>query len=57
MADSEEAISGDMDSGDSGGGSEDFPTVEPASEPDNPRYETEHVEPSGEPQPLPGAES
>ncbi len=57
MADSEEAISGDMDSGDSGGGSEDFPTVEPASEPDNPRYETEHVEPSGEPQPLPGADS
>jgi len=58
MADSEDALSGDMssdESGDSGGVADDFPTVEPAPEPDNPRYSTEHEEPSGEPQPIPGA--
>lgn len=35
---------------------DDFPTVEPAPEPDNPRYDTEHEEPEGDPQPLPGTE-
>jgi hypothetical protein len=45
------------DAGDSGGGeATDFPTVEPAPEPDNPRFSTEHEVPEGEPQPLPGAE-
>lgn len=45
------------DSGDSSGGeATDFPTVEPVPEPDNPRFSTEHEEPQGEPQPLPGAE-
>ncbi|CAN5852751.1 hypothetical protein BH23ACT12_BH23ACT12_06290 [soil metagenome] len=42
---------------DSGAGAaDDFPTVEPAPEPDNPRYGTEHEEPEGDPQPLPGTE-
>jgi hypothetical protein len=45
------------DSGDSSGGAAtDFPTVEPAPEPDNPRFSTEHEEPQGEPQPLPGGD-
>lgn len=58
MADSEEAMAGDMGSeGSDSGTADDFPTVEPAPQPDNPRYGTEHEEPSGEPQPLPGAES
>ena len=56
MADSEEEVGG-MDAGAGGGGATDFPTVEDAPEPDNPRYSTEHEEPSGEPQPIPGAES
>lgn len=48
---------GDTDSGEGAGVSDDFPTVEPAPEPDNPRFSTEHEETSGEPQPLPGGES
>lgn len=55
MADTEEAMSGDTGAQESGG-SDDFPTVEPAPEPDNPRYSTEHEEPQGDPQPIPGAE-
>lgn len=42
--------------GDTSNVADDFPTVEPAPEPDNPRYSTEHEEPEGEPQPLPGSE-
>ncbi len=57
MADSEQDLAADTGAGseDSGGGAaDDFPTVEPAPEPDNPRYDTEHEEPEGDPQPLPG---
>lgn len=67
MADSEQDLGGDVTdtgagaeagAGDSGGGNEatDFPTVEPAPEPDNPRFSTEHEEPQGDPIPLPGSE-
>jgi len=62
MADSEQDLGGDNASagaentGDSSGGATDFPTVEPAPEPDNPRFSTEHEEPQGDPMPLPGAE-
>lgn len=43
---------------DSGSGvSDDFPKVEPAPEPDNPRYGAEHIDPEEETaQPLPGGE-
>lgn len=65
MADSEQDLGGDVTAEDTGTGVEDagdstaaddFPTVEPAPEPDNPRYGTEHEEPEGDPQPLPGGE-
>lgn len=66
MADSEQDVAADTgadagaDAGagteDSAGAADDFPTVEPAAEPDNPRYDTEHEEPEGDPQPLPGTE-
>ncbi|HEU4869140.1 MAG TPA: hypothetical protein VFV09_15625 [Actinomycetota bacterium] len=71
MADSEQDLGGDVtDTGDTGAGADagagdagdtstvadDFPTVEPAPEPDNPRYSTEHEEPEGEPQPIPGGD-
>jgi hypothetical protein len=47
------------DSGDDSGSgvSDDFPKVEEAPEPDNPRYGAEHINPEEEtPQPLPGGE-
>ncbi len=69
MADAEQDLGADAaaDTGDTSAAAEtgdtsgtdvadDFPTVEPAPEPDNPRYSTEHEVPEGEPQPLPNAE-
>ncbi len=52
------ADTGDDSGDDSGSGvSDDFPTVEPAAEPDNPRYGAEHIDPEEETaQPLPGGE-
>lgn len=49
---------GDDSGDDSGTGvSDDFPKVEEAPEPDNPRYSAEHIDAEQEtPQPLPGAE-
>lgn len=40
----------------SGSTASDYPKVEPAPEPDNPRFSTEHEAPQGDPIPLPGAE-
>jgi hypothetical protein len=60
MADSEATLgeNSGADEGDSsGGGATDFPKVEPAPEPDNPRYSAEHIDVENEsPQPLPDAE-
>jgi hypothetical protein len=68
MADSEQDLGGDVtdtgdgmdagagDSGDSSNEATDFPTVEPAPEPDNPRFSTEHEVPEGDPIPLTGSE-
>lgn len=68
MADSEQDLGGDVtdtgagadtgagDAGDSSAEATDFPTVEPAPEPDNPRFSTEHEVPEGDPIPLTGSE-
>lgn len=71
MADSEQDLGGDVtDTGDTGAGADagagesgdssneatDFPKVEAAPEPDNPRFSTEHEVPEGDPIPLSGSE-
>lgn len=55
MAETDQELTNETTDG-AGSPAPDFPKVEPAPEPDNPRFSTEHEVPQGDPIPLPGAE-